>query len=251
MAVTTVTGRQFVTRALRMLGVIGSTDAPSAEDLADGFELLQDWMDGLKTQRKTIFQVLRNTHSLASSTQQYTIGDGATWSQERPLWIEGWGILPSPADASPQEIPMGRPMTLDQWRRIPVKGTTAAYPTSIYYDYSWADATGFGRVEVYPVPTSSTPDIVLYTPAPLAEFADIDTEYSFPPMYRRAIRYGLALDMAPEWDIDDEQKLQRIERIATSSMAWIKRANWRPKDASFDPALTGVGFRGRNIYSLE
>jgi len=246
---TTVTARDFVTRGLKLLGVVGSADTPSGEDIADGFVILNEWMDFIKTNRKTIFQVGRNVHNLVGNQQAYTIGDGGDFNQERPLWIEGWGILPSPSDTKPQEIPMGRPMTLAQWRKLSVKGTTGQYPTSLYYDYRWT--AGLGRVEVYPVPTSSTPDIVLYTPSPLSEFADLTTPYSFPPGYRLYIRTGFALQAAAEWDVDDERKLARITRMHKEAEGFIKRANWRPVDAGFDPALTGIGLRARNIYDLS
>lgn len=250
MAVTVITGREVATRVLRMLGIAGAADQPAAEDIQDMFEVLNDWMDGLKTQKRTIFHVARNDGlSLTAATQGYTVGDGGTWDIERPLWIEGWSVIEDPSASQPLEIPMGKPMTLDQWRRIGVKSNTAAYPTALYFDYGWT--AGLARAEVYPVPTSSTPEVVLYAGLPLSEFADLDTEYSFPPGYRRAIYYNVALDAAPDWEVTDERKLARIERIAKSSMADIKRANYRPVDAKFDAALTGVGSRSRNIYDLS
>lgn len=65
-------------------------------------------------------------------------------------------------------------------------------------------------------------------------FADATTDYLLPPSFERAIRYNLAVELAPAYDaipsalvVDQAQK----------TLANVKRSVWTAADASFDPGL--------------
>lgn len=233
----TTTGNSLVTRALRLLNVIAVNADPEPEDLANGFQTLQEMVDDWKTQRRTIWEVRANRHQLAVNTASYAIGAGGALNQERPLWIERFSIVP--VRTVDLELPFRRALTLDEWQRIPIKSTKAPYPTDIYYDYAW-NASGRGLVSVYPVPNTSTVDLILYTPQPLAEFATPTTVYTFPPGTTRALRYNLAVELAPDYP---GSMTTEVQTTAARALANVKRATFRPKPAEFDSAL--VGRRGR------
>jgi len=238
----------LVTWALRTLGAIQSGATPEAGELTDGFEALNSWLDGLATQRATIYNVARNVYSLSASTASYTIGSGATFSQARPLWIENIGIIDDDTASPVNEIPIGPLLTEDEFARISQKTTEANYPSAAYYDYGFASS--LGTIHVYPVPDNSSVDIVLYTPTALTQLADQTTEYSFPPGYLRAIQFNLAMEIAPSYGL---QPLPYVAEVAKTSLAWVKTANWRPEEARFDEALlqnSSHGSLGRwNIYT--
>lgn len=231
--------RDVIKRALQLLGEVGATQTPSAEDVSLGLEVLNEWIDKLALESTNLFYVGRNVHNLAASTASYTIGTGGAFNQVRPVHIEAVSIIPDGGAADPTEIPLGRPLNLEDYQRLSMKTATGGWPTTVYYDHNWA--AGLGTIFVHPVPTSNAPDIVLYTPQALAEFADLDTDYTFPPGYRRAIRYNLAVELAEHFD--GALVSPRIERVAIESMAEIKRANYRPTTLGLDPAL--LGYAGR------
>jgi len=234
------------TRALRLLGVVDAAGTPSAEDTRTAYEALNDMVDDWATQRQTIFKIDRSVFPLQASKASYTLGFGGDWSLIRPVWIERCSVIPDTSGAGntgPMEIPLGPPLDINEFQRITIKTALSAYPQYVYWDRAWVN--GVSQVQVYPVPTSSNAAIVLYTPSALKEFPDMGTVFSFPPGYARALRYNLAVELAPEYGIAAPEE---VRRNATHSLANIKRANNAPIEAQFDAALVGV--RGRyNIYS--
>jgi len=129
------------------------------------------------------------------------------------------------------------------------KGLTSTYPTAIYYDHNWVATAppvppppatapplalyGLGRVYLWPIPTGLC-QLVLYTPVALQEFATLDTDYLFPPGYRRFIRTNLAQEVASEYGktLTSDQVM-----AARTAKAAIKRGNVRPVESRVDPAL--------------
>lgn len=228
----------FATRALRLLGVIDPTETPSAEDAETAFNALNDWIDGLGTQRLTIHTVTRSTGTYASSSSSITIGSGGTFNIARPLWIEAAAYLVPSASPTTES-----PLTVwndQQYQAELVKAQTSTLPTGLYYDYSWT--AGLGNLILWPIPTQ-TLTLVLYCPTALTEFADYNTDYTFPPGYRRAITFNLANELVPWYP--SLQPDPRIAQIAAESMANIKRANARIPLAVMDPALLAMSGRGR------
>jgi hypothetical protein len=236
----------FGTRALRLLGVIDAAATPSAEDNQTAFVALNDMIDDWATQRQTIYKITRSVFPLTSGVGTYTLGFGGDWNIIRPVWIERCSVIPNNSgsgNTGPMEIPIGPPLDVAEFQRITIKTALSAYPQYLYWDRAWVN--GLSTVRVYPVPTLSTAAIVLYTPSALTEFPDMSTQFSFPPGYARAIRYSLAMELAPEYGI---QVPDAVRTAYQQAMGNIKRANHAPVEAQFDAAL--VGLRGRyNVYT--
>lgn len=245
MAIKTYSALDFTTLALRKLRVLNPVQSPQAEDGQNGFDALNLWLDDLGTQRQTITNVIRNVFPLANAVSSYTIGDGGTFNVVRPVWIDAVSIRPNRTVTSVLELALPPVLTVDQYQRITLKTQTAPYPTQVFYDHAYT--AGLGNVIVWPVPNTSVADLVLYLPTAFTAFADQSTMYGFAPGVARAIVYNLTVELA-----DDYHKTpsDRVERIAVSSLANVKRSNFRPSIAKFDRAL--VGRRGRfNIYTDE
>lgn len=225
--------------ALRKLGVIDATRPPAPEDLANVALTLNMMIDAWALERRLLYYVNPARFPLQTGIASYTIGTGGTFNVERPVWLENWSIVPD-RNASPVlELPIGRVLTVREYQHIPAKATQASFPTSCYYDHSWA--AGLGRLFVYPVPNSNSPDLILYLPTALSGFADLTTKYSFPPGYARTIWSNLCVEIGPDYPgtLSDD-----VRRIAVDSKAWAKRGNVRPAYASIDPAIAGIGGRG-------
>lgn len=146
----------FSTRALRLIGVCDPAETPSAEDAQTAFDVLNDMVDNWALQRQTIHTIARNVFPLTSGVSSYSLGAGGDWDIDRPAWIEGVSIL---LDANlPMEIPIGRPLNIQQYQNITQKASTSTFPDRIYWDRSWT--AGLSRVYVYPVPTQGSPSIL-------------------------------------------------------------------------------------------
>jgi hypothetical protein len=225
---------------------VAGADTPSAEDIDTAFKALNDMVDDWGTQRQTIFQIQRSVFPLTPGQASYTLGFGGDWNIVRPVWIERCSVIPSNSgsgNTGPMEIPLGPPLDIAEFQRITIKTAQSSYPQYVYWDRNWVN--GLSTVQVYPVPTGPSSAIVLYTPTAVVAFPDLSTKFTFPPGYARALRYALAVELAPEYGIAVPDP---VRMAFTSAMANIKRANNAPIEAQFDAALIGV--RGRyNIYT--
>ena len=235
-----MTANELIGRTLRTIGVLASGETATSNEAADAFTILNNMVDTWGTERLTIYTVARTAFNLTASTQDYTIGSGGTFNIVRPVWIVAASIIPDRGASSAQlvELPITNALTVKEWQQIGIKGTTSSYPTAFYYDKTWA--AGLGQISVWPVPDNSNAQLVLYTPTALTQFTDPTTAYTFPPGYEEALRYQLALRLAPEFGVDLSPD---VRLLASQTFANIKRANTSPDVLGIDPALRAEGGR--------
>lgn len=227
-----MTARDIITATLRSIRVLGVGDPLPAEDANDALNRLNDWLDSLALERLTMYYVLRTTKMLANNIQSYSIGTGGDINITRPVHIESAGLILDVTVPTPFEKPM-EVWTDQRWQGCRQKTLESAYPTAIYYDHNWT--AGLARVYLWPIPIAcALTQLVLYTPIALLEFATLDTDYTFPPGYRRFIRTNFAQEIASEYG---KQLTADQTMAARQSKAQIKRGNVRAAELRVDPAL--------------
>lgn len=224
----------FATRALRLIGIIDPTENPSAEDGETALQVLNDWIDDLGTQRQSIYALARTTQTLISGTASYTIGSGGTINIVRPLWIDHAGFVFDTTVTPSSEVPV-HVLQNDEYEALTPKALQSSVVSAIWYDHAWT--AGLGRIYVFPIPNVGSTQLVLYTPTALTEFANYATDYTFPPGYRRAITYNLAVELAAHFP--GALVPPKVEQLAASSLANLKRANLRLSTVDVDHALSG------------
>jgi len=231
-----MTALDLIRSALVMTGALAQGESPSAADAQDAFTRLNRMVSGWANQRLTIFVTERNVHTLVGSQQTYTIGPGGDFDQTRPLFLSYAGLVLTNTNPD-TEIPLDIWTTKDWWLQS-VKAQTSTQPTAVYYETAYprtgADA-GLGNIIVWPVPTQVN-DIALYTPTQLGEFANLSTDYSFPPGYEDALEYNLAVRLI-QAGFGLRSTLSDVQPMAKETLAIVKRANIQPVTASIDPAL--------------
>lgn len=239
MAVTTITGLSLITAALKTLKSLGDEETPKASEAADALERLNDWIDALALDDFTIYFLLRTVAALTASTPSYTIGLGGVINIARPTEVSTAALILNTGTTPPQEVPIGV-FTDQQWEGIVQKTYSSTYPQGIYYDHGWA--SGLATITPYPIPNQSLSQLVLYTPQALTEMT-LAGIVSFPPGYRRLLRYGLARELSSEFGGWDEAK----ERIYLDAMRNVKDKNLRMSDLALPAALVGGG--RSNVYT--
>jgi len=222
----------FIKQALVLIGVIDPTEDVSAEDAEVGLDVLNDWIDALGTQRLTMYVVTRTTKTLTSGTASYTIGSGGDINIVRPQWIENAGLILDTTATTPTEVAI-QVLSDDAYAQTAMKTLTSSLTSAIWYDHNWS--AGLGRVYVFPIPTVSTTQLVLYAPTALTEFANLSNDYTFPPGYRRAIRYNLALELVSHYPTATPPP--DLIRKASDALGDIKRANYRSSTVVIDPTV--------------
>lgn len=220
--------RNIVADALRELGVLAAGEVATADDALSGLAALNRLVDQWAAERLMIYQQTRTVGTVTSGTQTYTVGTGGVVNVARPVYLD-WVRFQDTSESPTQEYPLTE-LTDDAWAQVAQKTLTATLP--IYYYYNPTFATG--TISLWPVPTSTTLQLVVYAPQQVAEFAGLNTAISLPPGYRRMLVKNLALEMAPSYERPAQPEL--IQQ-AIESKTVVKRANTRIRDLSFDPGV--------------
>lgn len=237
----------LITLALSDLDVIGVGETPSAEEAADGLAKANFMLDGWELDRPWIYTVSRVTKTLTANVASYTIGTGASIDTPRPSFpFERAGIILDIAAATPVEQPISV-LTDDDWARITQKTLTSTLPRGVYYDFTFASATGYGTVYPWPIPTVSTRALVLYVPGVgLSQFASLTTNYLFPRGVARAIYKNLVVELSTG---HGRPLTGKMLDDAQESKAVVEAVNARTPLLRND-VLTALPMRGRAGFDI-
>ena len=224
-----------ITSSLRLIGVLGSGEVPSAEEANDSLAVMQDMIDSWNAERLMIYNIQRLLFSLTPGQQIYTCGPGGDFDIPRPSEIDAFGIISLQNPAQPLELPM-EDMNLQQYQELPVKNITSTLPLYVYDDQAFP----LRNIFVWPIPQIAV-QMAVYPWASLTSPVALTDTLAFPPGYARAFRYNLAVDLAPEFPVVPAQVLQSVQQIALDSKRIVKAANAPTLYLRCDPALSEGG----------
>lgn len=228
-----MTGLQLIEGSLRLIGVLAEGESLSANGANDALDSFNAMLDSWSNESLIVFPDLREVFALSSVglSQTYTWGTGGTLNSSRPMRVKKALIQLSSA-TTPTEIPVEL-LTMEEYASVILKTLQSNFPLYAYID----DAYPTRNVNVWPVPTDSTNSLVFYSTKPLTQ-ASLNVALSLPPGYLRALRYNLAIELAPEYGkvIPDP-----VTAIAIESKAAVKRNNTKPRYLVVDSALRSGG----------
>lgn len=196
------TARQIINLALESNGILGIGETLSADDADYYFRQLNLIVDKMSAGRSDLFKDQYVTGVVSGDF--LTTGTGSFTAVSVGTEIQGMT-----ADSF-----MMSPITFEQYRDIFDK-TASGRPINYAYD-------GFNKIYLYPQATGNT--ITIQTRADITEFADLDTDYTFPSGYKSAFVACVAKVAAKAMnaltkDIKDEE---------TEALKTIESANIRP-----------------------
>lgn len=167
-----MTGQNLITLALQTLGVVAAGETPADEELADGLVALNELLSSWSAQGLPIPQLTRVEVTMTGASSYNLV--------TRPLLIKSAALVNAGVIVSYD------PVDAVVWAagdRNRVLWHDGGYPT--------------GAIRLRPSPSSGTLEYYAYHP--LTSVATLSTALALPPGYPRALRYGLALDLAPEY----------------------------------------------------
>jgi hypothetical protein len=224
----TTTAQTLIKDALLLIGAVAQGESVPAAANQDGFRRLNELVDAWSIQRLTMTQVDRATTAIVADQDTYTIGPNGDFDIVRPTAIADLRLILNSA-TPPVEIPMGQ-LTDAAYQALAVKTQTNPLPTQYYYQ----PTLPLAQVVVWPVPTDATNELALYYAAVLAQFDTLTAGVVLPPGYARALRYGLALELAPEFG---RPVTQDLVVKAQDSLRDIKLQNVSMMDLGMDAGL--------------
>lgn len=199
---------QLIDRAYSLLGYKDGSEVLSSADADYGLSALNDMIDSWITQRLFIVSVEEVVTSVSGQT--VTIGPSLTINVDRPVKMEqGAFHRVSGIDYPLQWIER------EQYNAISLKAVSSTIPEYGYYDAA-------GKIYLWPYSTTALA-LHLQLQVQLSEFADLSTDYTLAPGYRKALSYSLAEELAPGIK---ELPMSIIKQAALARNA-IKRTNAR------------------------
>lgn len=170
--------RTLISDALGDIGVLDATETMTAEMATHGLRTLNRIVDRWNAQRLSVFAVREVAGSFSGASA--TIGPALTINTPHPLRIEEGAYYVKSGISYPLRI-----WSREDYASVILKSTAGDYPQGIWYDRLIP-----GTVYVWPVPSVVT-EYHLPIMYQFAEFADLDTDYSFPAGYVDAFFYTL------------------------------------------------------------
>ena len=224
---------EVITKALKIAGVLGESETPSAGQAADGLVSLNDLVDSWTTDETYIFTIENETFPLVDNVHTYTIGVGGDFNTVRPVVIDSVVVNINGVSYPVQEI------NSQDYATIAYKDNHTGIPQYYYCDFNFPLAT----IYLYGAPSAGV-TISIGKTKQLTTFANLTRQYTFPPGYNRLLNYGLAMEIAPEYGMKMSPEAQFI---SSESKANIRNRNLR------DPVMkTEVGhLTGVYGYSNE
>jgi hypothetical protein len=203
---------ELLKSSLRLIQVLAPGRAPNASETTDALTVLNAMLRSWATNSLIVPATARAEYELAAAAS-YTIGAGGDIDADRPVKITAAAQL-----LNGEEIPI---KVFDHEK--------APYLAGLYYSAGWP----LGTLTTFPEWTEGK-TLVLYTREVFAEIDDTSDDVEFPPGYEDAIRYNLAVRMAPEWGKVAQPIVADMARI---SLAEIMSANLPQRELTLDAGI--------------
>jgi hypothetical protein len=227
----TRTGLQVITDALKLLGVVAGHEVPTSAEQTDSLARLNELIDSWGLHAHTLLVQRRDVVPLVVNQATYTIAPtGADVLLPVPITLDAVSYVIAGSPATEVFLTTGPDQAAIATAQKTLGG---AQPQTVNYSRTHA----YGELWVWPVPSVAS-SLVIYWRQPLAQFPDLTTPVSLAAGYAKALRCNLALELAPEFGRPPDPF---VMRLATESLADVKRANLPFVEIGIDGALTGCG----------
>jgi hypothetical protein len=207
---------ELITLALKDIGAIGIGQSISAEDTADALATLNMMLGQWSAERLSVYHLI-DTAIPSTGAQSYTVGAGGDFNIARPFTINAaYARLTNTGSANAIDYPVKMIDAREDYARISLK-SLASFPEFAFYDAAFP----LGNLLFYPVPNSSF-ELHVVTMDVLPQFTDSATQINLPDPYMAAIRYNLAIYLAPSYQI---QPMGALVQLAMNAKRVVKRMN--------------------------
>jgi hypothetical protein len=256
------TTRELLSGAHRLLGLVNSGNVLPEAVYQDNLVALNQMIDSWSTERLAVFCTQDQTYYWEAGNRIRTLGPTGDFvyilanQSDTPIVTQGDDYI-GVDDATTQ-----RPILLDdstyfrdpttnvsygikfinqlQYNNIAVKTVQSTYPQVMFVNNTFPNIT----LSVYPVPNRML-EFHFISVQPLANPTTLETDLAFPPGYLRAFRYNLALELAPEFNVEPPTE---VRRVAMYSKRNLKRIN-NPHDLMAMPYSLMARRNRYNIYA--
>lgn len=221
------TVRELLTDSLQLLNIVAVGESVSPEQMNSALRTANDMLSIWTLKSTLVFHMPRMIFPLTPNKGVYTLGPGGDWDMPRPDKVDSAAFRES---ASGQLLE--RPVFLQtdlEYRSLHRRQTQSTWVTLMYLD----DAYPLINASLYPVPTTAA-EIILYPWEPLTKFSNLDMEIEYPTGYEAAIKYNLAIWIAPAYEITVSREITEVARVSKNA---LENNNTPIEELQCDPRL--------------
>jgi len=232
-----ITARTLVGDAHRLLGLANSGNVLPEAVYQDNLRTMNQMIESWSIERLAIFNTQDQVFVWPVDQINQTLGPTGDFVGNRPILLDDSTYYRDPGTNVSFGIKM---INQQQYDGIAVKTVTSTYPQVMWVNMEYPNIA----MTIYPKPTRAL-EWHFISVDELTQPATLNTDLAFPPGYLRAFTYNLAMEIAPEFNVEPSVQ---VKRIAMSSKRNIKRVNAPDDIMSLPYALVATRQRF-NVYA--
>lgn len=203
------TALDIINGAAKLIGVQFKSEQLDTDEANDALVQLNDMLDSWSNDNLVIYADTDESFPLTGAAS-YTMGPSGAFNTTRPMLINFVVIRVGGVDYTLDLI------SQEQYAEIAIKSTQAQIPAYYTYDNAYPLAT----LQFWMVPTAGS-TLYISSNKPLANLSSLTASVALPPGWNRALKYNLAMEMAPQYGA---QVSQMVADGAKKSLGAIKRS---------------------------
>lgn len=226
---------EVITASLRIAGVLGRNEVPDSAMADSGLSDLNDFIDSMNLKDSFMYTVDSETFNLVSGQHSYTVGTSGDFNTARPIKINS--LVINQGDQVYQLVELNE----QDYANLSNKDVNIGIPEYYYFDHDFPLATLY----LFGAPSSNL-TITFGKLEAVNQFANLTTQYTFPPGYNRLFKYGMAKELAHQYGF---QLTPDAREIANKAMANVKNKNLRTPIMKLEIARITMRNSARDILS--
>lgn len=213
----------LITSSMRLIGAVASGEDITPEEANDALLTLNDLLENWSVEKLSVWGALNQTFNLVAGQSTYTIGVGGNFNTGRPVAVDaGYTVF---GGVSYDLTPMNQ----YEYNSISIKTMQNQIPERMLYVNNFP----LGQLTFWPVPTTNSP-VTLTIGRVLTSPVTITDSLTGPPGFLKALRYCLAVELAPEFGVEASET---VFGVAADAKGDYKKSNQVDVVARFDDAL--------------
>lgn len=226
-----------ITAALRKIGAISQGETPSPSDATTGWQALTLMLDSWSTYRSMIYALSTDTFPLGVGVSTLTIGPTGQIATARPVRVQSaWTVDTSGINRYFDLINDVSVVSLAV-SSIPWYGNQ-----KLFYNPTFPN----GTIQFYPN-TYYAGTFTVNSLKELGPYTALNQQILLPPGYLRAMVYGLAVELAPEYGILPNPVVAQEAANAFNTLAQL---NAPSITATMDAELNYQMYFGSDVYVI-
>ena len=235
------TALDILNLAFKDAGILGVGQTLLDEDSNDGLVRMNMMIAQWRVKRWLVWHLVDKS-IVSTGAQSYTVGPGGDIDVPvRPDKLETafFRMLANSNGSQNVDYPLQMLFSYEDYARITLK-TLTSFSQCIFYDSGYP----LGRIYPWPIPQANLYEVHIVIKETLSEFADLTSQFTFPPEYLAALHYNMVVRLRAAYRMPEDPG---FNGLAADAMQTIRSANAQVPSLVMPDNLVRPGVY--NIYS--